>query len=97
VTVIDASDTSADLAWSPLAGAATYRIWRAAADGQFAVVGDAASPGFADSDLSPRSAYRWRVTAVKSGVEGPPSAEVSATTRAAPPACAHAGNCPIDK
>ena len=96
LTVVDTSDTSADLAWAPLAGAAVYRIWRAGADGQFAAVADTASPGFADSDLSPRSAYRWRVTAVVNGVEGPPSVEVSATTRAAPPACAQPGNCPID-
>ena len=97
LTVVDTSDTSADLAWTPLTGAATYRIWRAGADGQFAAVADTASPGFADSDLSPRSAYRWRITAVVNGVEGPPSAEAAATTRAAPSACPHPGNCPIDK
>jgi poly(3-hydroxybutyrate) depolymerase len=97
LTVVDASDTGADLAWTPLAGAPAYRIWRAGADGQFAAVADTASPGFVDSDLSPRSAYRWRVTAVVNGVEGPPSVEVSAITRAAPPACAHPGDCPIDK
>ena len=97
LTVIDTSDTSADLAWAPLAGAAAYRIWRAGADGQFAAVADTASPGFADSELSARSAYRWRITAIVNGSEGPPSAEVSATTRAAPPACAHADNCPTDK
>ena len=97
LTVVDTSDTSADLAWAPLVGTAAYRIWRAGADGQFAAVADTASPGFANSELSPRSAYRWRVTAVINGAEGPPSAEVSATTRAAPPACAHADNCPTDK
>jgi hypothetical protein len=97
LTVVDTSDTGTDLAWTPLAGAATYRIWRAGADGPFAAVADTASPGFADSDLSPRSAYRWRVTAVVTGVEGPPSVEVAATTRPAPPDCQHPGNCPIDK
>ena len=97
LTVVDASDTGADLAWTPLAGAPAYRIWRAGADGRFAAVADTASPGFVDSDLSPRSAYRWRVTAVVNGVEGRPSVEVSATTRAAPPACAHPGDCPVDK
>ena len=97
LTVVDTSDTSADLAWAPLVGAEAYRIWRAGADGQFAAVADSVSPGFADLELSPRSAYRWRVTAVKSGVESPPSAEVSGSTRAAPPPCAHPGNCPIDK
>jgi poly(3-hydroxybutyrate) depolymerase len=96
LTVIDTSDTSADLAWVPLAGAAAYRVWRAGSDGHFAAVADTASPGFADSDLNPRSAYRWRVTAIVNGAEGPPSVEVSASTRAAPPACAHTGSCPLD-
>lgn len=85
LTVVDTSDNAADLAWTPLAGAASYRVWRAGADGRFAAVADTARPGFADSELAQRSAYRWRVTAVVNGVEGPPSAEVSATTRAAPP------------
>jgi len=97
LTVIDTSDTGADLAWAPLAAAATYRIWRAGTDGQFAAVGYTASPGFADADLSAHSAYRWRITAVVNGTEGPPSVEVFATTRAAPPACPHPGHCPIDK
>lgn len=97
LTLVDTSDTSADLAWSPLAGATAYRVWRAAADGHFAAVADTASPGFADSDLSPQSAYRWRVTAIVNGVEGPPSVEVSATTRAAPAPCDNPGSCPIDK
>lgn len=97
LTVVDTSDTSADLAWVPLAGITTYRIFRAGADGQFAAVGDTAAPGFGDSGLSPRSAYRWRVSAVVNGIEGPPSAEVSATTRLVPAPCENPGSCPIGK
>jgi poly(3-hydroxybutyrate) depolymerase len=36
LTVIDASDTGADLAWTPQAGTTVYRVRRAGADGQFA-------------------------------------------------------------
>jgi hypothetical protein len=97
LTVVDTSDTGADLAWTPLAGAATYRIWRAGANGQFAAVGDTAGPGFADSNLIQRSAYRWRVTAVVNGIEGPPSSEASASTRATPAVCEQPGTCAIDK
>lgn len=97
LTVIDTSDTGADLVWTPIAGIAAYRISRAGADGQFAAVGDTAGPGFGDSGLSPRSAYRWRVSAVVNGVEGPVSTEVSATSRPSPAPCENPGNCPIDK
>jgi hypothetical protein len=97
LTVVDTSDTGADLVWVPLAGIATYRISRAGADGQFTAVGDTTGPGFGDSGLGPRSAYRWRVSAVVNGVEGPPSAEVSATTRSSPAPCENPGSCPIDK
>jgi len=97
LAVVDTSDTGADLAWTPLAGTATYRVSRAGADGQFAAVGDTAGPGFGDSGLGPRSAYRWRVSAIVNGIEGPPSAEVSATTRPVPAPCENPGDCPIDK
>jgi poly(3-hydroxybutyrate) depolymerase len=97
LTVVDTSDTGVDLVWVPLAGIATYRISRAGADGQFMAVGDTTGPGFGDSGLGPGSAYRWRVSAVVNGVEGPPSAEVSATTRPSPAPCENPGSCPIDK
>lgn len=95
--VIDTSDSSVDLAWSPQAGITAYRISRAAADGQFAAVAEVASPSFADSNLKPVSAYRWRISAIVNGVEGPASEEVAATTRAVPAPCAQPGSCPIVK
>jgi poly(3-hydroxybutyrate) depolymerase len=84
LTVIDTSDTSADLAWTPSAGAATYRIQRAAADGPFATVADIAGSSFGDSGLKPQSSYRWHVSGVVNGVEGAPSADISNNTRATP-------------
>lgn len=97
LALIDTSDTSADLAWTPQPGAAAYRISRAAANGQFVAVADVAGPSFADSGLAPASAYRWRVAAIVNGVEGPASAEAAATTRAVPAACDSPGTCPIVK
>jgi hypothetical protein len=93
--VIDTSDTAADLAWPRQEGQIAYRISRAGADGQFSTVGTATGPSFADTGLTPRSAYRWRVAAVVNGVEGPPSDEATATTRATPARCDHPGTCPI--
>lgn len=93
LTVIDTSDNAADLVWTPQAGATGYRVWRAGVGGQFAAIADVPGPGFADSGLAPKSAYRWRVTSLASGVEGPPSNEAKAVTRATA-ACANPGSCP---
>jgi len=95
LSVIDTSDSSADLAFDPAPDMATYRIFRAGADGAFTVVGETASPSFADTNLAPRTTYRWHVALVQNGVECPPSADVTATTRATPPACDKPGTCPL--
>jgi poly(3-hydroxybutyrate) depolymerase len=97
VAVIDTSDQAAALAWAPVSGAETYRVWRAGAAGSFARVGSVAGPSFSDTGLAPQSAYRWHVTAIVGGAEGPSSADVSATTKATPPACAHPGTCPLGR
>jgi poly(3-hydroxybutyrate) depolymerase len=97
LTVIDTSDTGADLAWTPQAGTTAYRVWRAVADGQFARLGDVAGLSFADSGLTPRSPYRWRISAILNGIEGPTSIKVAATTRPAPAPCENPGTCPIGK
>jgi poly(3-hydroxybutyrate) depolymerase len=96
ITVIDTSDTSADLAWTPSAGITTYRVQRAAADGAFTAVADVTGFSFGDSGLKPQTAYRWHVSAVVNGVEGPASTDVSATTRATPAPCDTPGTCPIN-
>jgi hypothetical protein len=95
LSVIDTSDDSADLAFDPTPDMATYRIFRAAADGAFTVIGETASPSFADTGLAPQTTYRWHVVIVQNGAEGPPSADVTATTRATPPACDKPGTCPV--
>lgn len=95
VVVIDISDAAADLAWKPTAGATTYRVSRAGPDGQFALVGETASLGFADTGLAPRSIYRWHISAVVHGVEGPSSGDVTGTTRPTQVPCGAPGSCPI--
>ena len=95
LAVIDTTDTGEDLAWTPQAGIAAYRVFRAGADGQFAAVADVTGPSFADSGLTPRSPYRWRVSAVVNGMEGPASEEAAAITRPAPAPCQKPGTCPI--
>jgi poly(3-hydroxybutyrate) depolymerase len=93
--VIDTSDTAADMAWAPRAGATAYRVFRAGADGGFAAVVEVAGPGFGDSGLTPKTAYRWRVSAIVNGGEGAVSSEVMATTRPVPAPCQNPGSCPL--
>lgn len=97
LAAIDASDTAVDLAWSPVPGAARYRVSRAGADGAFQNVGETAGPSFGDSGLMPHTNYRWRVTAVVNGAEGPASEEALAATQATPPRCDTPGSCPVGR
>jgi poly(3-hydroxybutyrate) depolymerase len=97
LTVVDTSDTAADLAWIPTVATTAYRVSRAGADGQFAAVGDVVGPSFGESGLTPQSTYRWRVSAIVNGVEGPASNEAAATTRSTPQPCDTPGSCPIAK
>lgn len=95
LAVIDVSDTSVDLAFTPVEGQALYRISRAGADGAFIVVGETASLSFADTGLVQKSTYRWHVSAVVNGTEGAASPEVTATTRPTPAPCDSPGSCPV--
>jgi len=95
VAVIDTTDRAAALAWRAVPGADAYRVWRAGPGAAFEPVGSVAGPSFADAGLTSQSAYRWHVTAVIAGVEGPASADVGATTKATPPRCEHPGSCPL--
>ncbi len=89
--VIDASAKQVALAWTPVAGAAGYRIYRGmGATGalQAASATAVVAPSFVDGGLAPKTAYRYVVRAVNAaGEEGAASAVVEARTAATPPAC----------
>ncbi|GAA0033965.1 fibronectin type III domain-containing protein [Bradyrhizobium ottawaense] len=87
LTANDASDSSVDLVWFPVSGATTYKVQREGADRAFQTVGEVAGASFGDSGLTPQTAFRWRVSAMLNGTEGPASEEVIATTRSRPPPC----------
>ena len=97
LTAIDTSDTGADLVWYAVPGAATYRVSPAGGDGIFQKVGDVVGASFGDSGLTPQSTYRWHVSAIVNGLEGPASADAIASTRAAPPPCNTPGFCLINE
>jgi len=95
LVVIDVSDIAADLAWTPLAGAESYRVSRAGADGVFTPVADVPGPTFADGGLQPATSYRWRVNAIIGGKERPASLEAAAATHPKPTPCTEPGACPV--
>ncbi len=95
--VNDISDTAAALAWTPIAGAEIYHVSRAGADGAFVLVGSVLGPSFADGGLQPATSYRWRVTAVVGGTEGPASPDTAATTVPKPMPCTMPGECPVSQ
>ena len=49
--ITDTSDSGAALAWKPVAGADSYNVMRAEADGAFAPVGSIVGPSYGDSGL----------------------------------------------
>jgi len=97
LAAIDASDAGMDLVWAPIIGIATYRVSRAGADGVFKAVGDVTGTSFADSGLMPQTTYRWRVSAILNGAEGPASDDAIGTTLSSPPRCDNPGSCPLGK
>jgi hypothetical protein len=94
-TVVDTSDTAAALVWAAVPGASAYQLWRAPAGGDFALAGSVAGPSFGDAGLTPGSTYHWHVSAIVGGMEGPASADITATTRLRPARCNAPGTCPV--
>jgi hypothetical protein len=91
--VTDSSDMAAALAWTPVQGVSSYRIWRAGADNVFRTIGETQGPSYGDHGLAPATPYAWQVTAVVGGIEQPPSPTARASTRPTPPRCDTPGSC----
>ncbi len=95
LVVIDISDSGADLAWTPIAGAEGYSVSRAEAGGDFVPVGKTSGPSFADNGLKPSASYRWQVVAAGGGGDKGVALEAAAKTPAKPMPCKDPGNCPL--
>ncbi|HUO55121.1 MAG TPA: hypothetical protein VMU18_10285 [Rhodoblastus sp.] len=90
--VIDASDVSAALAWTPAAGATSYEVFRAPRGGDFTSLGRTDSLSFVDDGLAPNSAYRWRIVAHSADGATLAQADDAHSTRQTPH-CADPGTC----
>ena len=83
LTATAASETSIDLSWTAVSGATSYTLERAAASapGAFTQVGGSlTTTTYTDDDVSPATAYSYRVSAVNANGTSNPSSTVSVTT-----------------
>ena len=83
-TVAAQSDSAISIAWSAVAGATHYNLYRATVSGgaYMQVGGDIAATGYLDSGLSETTAYYYQLEVCNSGGCSGRSPEVSATTYA---------------
>jgi hypothetical protein len=73
------TDTTVSLAWSPVPGAAGYRVYRS---GAATNVGSSVAPDIRIDGLQPGTTYSFRVRAMTASAQGgPESGAVSATTK----------------
>ncbi|MGZ8437507.1 MAG: alpha-amylase family glycosyl hydrolase [Candidatus Limnocylindrales bacterium] len=81
--VASATSRSVSLSWTPVDGAAGYRVWRSVVSGGgYVPVGDVAGPSFADTTVRDAVAYHYVVTALDdAGNVSGRSAEAVATPR----------------
>lgn len=91
LAVGDKTNNRVELRWSPVFGAVGYKVYRTSTlGGTFAVINAAANagPSFVDSGRAASNSYYYKVSAVNgSGVESAASAQVVASTAAAPATC----------
>ena len=81
VTASGATASSVKLAWSAVAGATGYDVWRGPTKVNATPL---SATSFTDTGLAPATLYHWTVKAVAAGgVEGPASAAAASTTGSA--------------
>lgn len=73
------TQTTIDLTWTAVAGATSYNVYR-----NDASIGTPTTNSFTDTGRSASTTYRYKVRASNSSGQSPYSAEISATTNAAP-------------
>lgn len=87
--LLDRSATQVLLRWAPVAGAQAYKVSRSSGSnaGGSVTVQQSTQPFFVDRGLTPQKIYRYTVSAVLAGRDGPVSAPVQAVTGPLPPPC----------
>jgi fibronectin type 3 domain-containing protein len=80
------SSSGVTVSWSPVVGATSFVIYRAAsAAGQYAQIGTSATDSYADTGLEADTTYYYKVAASNVSGVGEQSDATSATTKKAPP------------
>jgi fibronectin type 3 domain-containing protein len=80
------SSTTIKISWTPVTGAAQYKVYRCSTPGgDYKYVATTGESSYTDTGLTPRSTYYYRIAAVdSSGTEGDPSDSCSAATSVPP-------------
>ncbi|UUZ84739.1 hypothetical protein LJK88_14530 [Paenibacillus sp. P26] len=80
--VTAANSISVALAWTPVADAVGYGIYRAAApEGDYQRIGSASTAAYTDKTVSPSTNYYYKVTTMAAGGESAASGSVSTATK----------------
>lgn len=82
-TATATSSSAINLAWTAAANATGYRLERKSGAGAYAVIATPSGAGYADSGLTPATAYAYRLKAVNASGSSA-GIEASATTQSAP-------------
>jgi kumamolisin len=85
LTATPASSSQISLAWTPVSGAISYKIYSSQSSaGTYTLIGTSGVPSYTSTALVQKTTYYYKVSVVNSSGEGPQSAVVSATTLQAP-------------
>jgi fibronectin type 3 domain-containing protein len=86
VVVTALSSSGITISWSPVVGATSFVIYRAASgSGQYAQIGTSTIDSYADTGLEADATYYYKVAASNASGAGEQSDAASATTKKAPP------------
>ncbi|GBU22228.1 N-acetylmuramoyl-L-alanine amidase [Fibrobacteres bacterium R8-0-B4] len=81
VSATSLSSSSISINWSPVSGAAGYRVYRStSSSGNYTLVGTPSSASYTDNNLSSGTTYYYKVSAYKNNLESSQSYYTSATT-----------------
>jgi hypothetical protein len=92
----DATDHAIALAWTAVAGATSYEVFRADPNQtNFQSLGTIAGLSFGDTGLQPKTTYRYQVRPILASGPGMLTASVTKITHSAVPRCADPGTCKV--
>jgi fibronectin type 3 domain-containing protein len=92
----DATDSAIALAWTAVAGAASYEVFRQSpGQAAFTSLGTITGLSFGDKGLKAKKSYQYQVRPILASGPGALTAPATKATRATVPRCIDPGTCKI--